>query len=45
MHTDEEKAERPTKTWNKLEKKSHGLFYILIGLLCFMIAWAMSGAV
>ncbi len=43
MDIDDDKAERPTKSWNKQEKKSNWLFYVMIGVVCFMIAWAMSG--
>ena len=32
-----------TQRWNKQEKKSNVTFYVLIGILCFVLAWAMSG--
>lgn len=37
--------ETPPTSWNKKEKKNNLPFYILIGLLCFALAWVMSGVV
>ena len=36
--------DEPTKTWNAKEKKSPLPFYVLIGAICFALAWIMSGA-
>jgi len=33
-----------THHWNKKERESHWLLYVLIGILCFVLAWMMSGA-
>jgi len=33
-----------THHWNRKDKESKWPFYIIIGAICFLIAWAMSGA-
>jgi len=34
----------PPISWNKQEKKNNLPLYILIGAVCFALAWVMSGA-
>jgi len=33
-----------TQSWNRKQKKNNLPFYLLIGFVCFILAWVMSGA-
>lgn len=44
MKIDDDDQYLKTTHWNRKGKESKWLFYILIGLLCFILAWVMSGA-
>jgi len=44
MKTEEEEDEYLKKShWNRKEKESKWLLYLLIGILCFSLAWMISG--
>ena len=43
MTPDEEKP-APKQRWNRQENKVPWVLYTLIGIICFAVAWVMSGA-
>ncbi len=44
MNHEEDDDHLKTQKWNAYEKKSNVTLYVLIGILCFLIAWVISGA-
>ena len=41
MRTEEEDDYKPSQTWNRKDKRSNAIFYILIAAVCFGLAWAV----
>ncbi|MDX8383374.1 MAG: hypothetical protein R8M45_04775 [Ghiorsea sp.] len=41
MNTEENEDYKPSQTWNKKDKNSNMISYVLIAVVCFMLAWVM----
>ena len=44
MKFEEDEEYVRSQHWNRKEKKRKWPFYLVIGAVCFFIAWVMSGA-